>query len=132
MPLVHTTKMADAHIFSLGKTIGQENHVTCVKLRPRVNFVLRLELLPRHVFSKNTSSSNTLPLFTQILCNGYTLSLQCDVLFIHQQEWKATTWMGLADILFFNIHRLWDFFQSQGNRLFTITKRNTFKHVILL
>ena len=45
------------------ETIGEENHVTCVKLRPHVNFLLRLEPLPRHVFSINTSSSNTLSLF---------------------------------------------------------------------
>ena len=67
------------------ETIGQENHGTCVKLRPRVNFVQRLEPLPRHVFSINKSSSNILSLFTQILRSGYTLSLQCDVLLIHQQ-----------------------------------------------
>ena len=35
MPLV-PTKMADAHILSR-ETIGQEDHVTCLKLRPCVN-----------------------------------------------------------------------------------------------
>ena len=103
------------------------------KTTPRVNFVLRLEPLPRHVFSINTSSSNTLPLFTQILRSGYTLSLRCDILLIHQQVWKAKRkkkWISLADIHFFNIHWLWDFFQSQRKRLFRITKRKTFKYVI--
>ena len=43
---------------------------------------------------------------------------------VNQQEWKATTWMGLADIQ--NIHWLWDFFQSQRNQLFPTIKRKTF------
>ena len=62
--------------------------MTCVKLRPRINFDLRLEPLPRHVFSIKTSSSNTLPLFTQILRSGYTLSLQCDTLLLSPTELK--------------------------------------------
>ena len=74
MPLVPTIKMADAHIFSLGKPLAWRP-LTCVKLPPRVNFVLRLEPLPRHVFSINTSSSNTLPLFSQFpLQRWHTLS----------------------------------------------------------
>ena len=48
------------------KTIGQENHVTCLKLRLRWNFVPRfLESIPWQVFSINTSSSNSLSLFSQ-------------------------------------------------------------------
>ena len=57
------------------ETIGQENHVTCLKLRPRLNFVPRfLEPIPRHVFSINTSSSNTLSLFPNFHCSADTLS----------------------------------------------------------
>ena len=52
------------------ETIGQENHVTSVKLRPRVNFVPCLEPFPRHVFSINTSSSNTLSLFHKFHCSA--------------------------------------------------------------
>ena len=43
---------------------------------------------------------------------------------------KKKKWISLADIHFFNIHWLWDFFQSQRNRLFRITRRKTFKYVI--
>ena len=51
------------------ETIGQENHVTCV------NFVLRfLEPIPRHVFSINMLSSNTLSLFPNFHCSTDTLS----------------------------------------------------------
>ena len=59
------------------ETIGQVNHVICTKLRPRV----------RHVFSINTSSSNTLSLFHKFHCSADTHSLQCGIL--HQQEGKA-------------------------------------------
>ena len=67
------------------ETIGQENHVTCLKLRPRVNFVLRLEPPPRLVFSINTSSSNTLSLFYPI-----SSQRQHTPSSVNQQEWKAT------------------------------------------
>ena len=114
----HNKDGGRSHIQSR-ETIGQENHVTCLKLRPRVNFVLRLEPLPRHVFSINTSSSNTLSLFTQFLRSGNTLP----PVWLNRRQ-IATTWMGLADIQ--NIHWLWDFFQSQRNRLFPTIKRKTF------
>ena len=57
------------------ETIGQENHVTCLKLHPRLNFVPRfLEPIPRHLFSINTSSSNTLSSFPNFYCSANTLS----------------------------------------------------------
>ena len=57
------------------ETICQENHVTCLKLRPRLNFFQRfLETIPRHVFSINTSFSNTLSLFPNFHCSADTLS----------------------------------------------------------
>ena len=57
------------------ETIGQENHVTCLKLRLRLNFVPRfLKPIPRHVFSINTSSLNTLSLFPDFYCSANTLS----------------------------------------------------------
>ena len=96
------------------------------KFRPAFGATSKTRIFYKYVVFKHSSS------FTQILRSGYTFSLQCDILLIHQQEWKATTWMGLADIHFFNIHWLWDFFQSQRNRPFPITKRKTFKYVILL
>ena len=60
------------------ETIGQENYVTCVKLRPRKFRPAFLELIPRHVFSINTSSSNTLSLFYPISIAVATRSVQCD------------------------------------------------------
>ena len=59
------------------ETIGQENLVTCLELRPRVNLVLRLEPLTRRVFSINTSSSNTLSLLHDFFAAA-THSLQCE------------------------------------------------------
>ena len=62
MPFVPTTKMEDAHIFSLGETIGQENHVICVKLRPRVNFrpasgaTSKTSIFYKYVVFKHSSS----------------------------------------------------------------------------
>ena len=56
------------------ETIGQENHVTCVKLRPRKFRPAFLEPIPRHVFSINTSFSNTLSLFPHFHCSADTLS----------------------------------------------------------
>ena len=70
-------------------------------------------------FSINTSSSNTLSLFYPI-----SSQWQHTPSSVNQQEWKATTCMGLADIQ--NIYWLWDFFQSQRNRLFPTIKRKTF------
>ena len=87
------------------ETIGRENHVTCVKLSPRVNFVLRSEPPPRRLFSINTLSSNTLPLFYPI-----SSQRQHTPSSVNQEEWKATTWKGLADIKI--IHWQWDCFQS--------------------
>ena len=71
----------------------------------------------RRVFSINTSSSNTLVLFYQI-----SSQQQHTPPSVNQQEWKATTWMGLADIQ--NIHWLWDAFQSQWNCPFLIIKKD--------
>ena len=57
------------------ETIGQENHVTCVKLRPRkFRPAFFLEPIPRHVFSINTSFSNTLSIFPNFHCSADTLS----------------------------------------------------------
>ena len=71
----------------------------------------------RRVFSINTSSSNTLVLFYQILPN-FTKHTPFSV---NQQERKATTWMGLADI---HIQWRWDAFQSLRNCLFLIIKKD--------
>ena len=95
------------------------------KFRPAFGATSKTCIFYKYVVFKHS-------LFTQIPCSGYTLSLQCDILLIHQQEWKAKKWISLADSHFFNIHWLWDFFQSQRNRLFRITKRKTFKYVIQL
>ena len=76
MPLVPETKMADAHKQSVsGNHWPGEPRDQCLKLRPPLNFAPRfLELSPRHVFSINTSSSKTLPLFHNFTCRANTLS----------------------------------------------------------
>ena len=76
MPLVPTTKLADARKYSgSGNHWPGEHRDQCLKLRPHLNFVLRfLEPIPRHVFSINTSSSNTLPLFPNFYCSANTFS----------------------------------------------------------
>ena len=76
MPLVPETKMADTHKQSVsGNHWPGEPRDQCLKLRPHLNFVLRfLEPTPRHVFSINTSSSNTLALFHIFTCRATTLS----------------------------------------------------------
>ena len=97
------------------------------KFHPTFGATSKTRIFYKYVVFKHSSS-----FFTQILRSGYMLSLQCDILLIHQQKWKAKKWISLADIHFFNIHWLWDFFQSQRNQLFQITKRKTFKYVIQL
>ena len=94
------------------ETISQETHVTCLNY-VRVNFVLRfLEPIPRHVFSINTSSSNTLSLFPNFHCSADTLSpewrsySQTEV----KGKKKKKKWISLADIHFFKTLWLWDFF----------------------
>ena len=76
MPLVPTTKTANASKYSVsGNYWAGEPHDQCLKLRPYLNFVTRfLEPIPRHVFSINTLSSNTLPLFPNFYCSANTLS----------------------------------------------------------
>ena len=79
MPLVPETKMADAHKQSVsGNHWPVEPRDHCLKLCPLLNFVPRfMEPTLRHVFSINTSSSNTLPLFHIFTCRA-THSFQCD------------------------------------------------------
>ena len=76
MQLVPETKMADARKYSVsGNHWPGELRDQCLKLRPHLNFVPRfLEPIPRHVFSINTSSSNTLSLFHIFTCRANTLS----------------------------------------------------------
>ena len=70
MPLVPTTKMADAHKYSVSG-----NHWPGKPRDLLKNYVPRfLESIPRHVFSINTSSSNTLSLFPNFYCSANTLS----------------------------------------------------------
>ena len=76
------------------ETIGQEDHVTCLKLGPRVNSSPAfLSHLQDAYFSINTSSSNTLVLFDQI-----SSQQQHTPFSVNRQERKATPCMGLADI----------------------------------
>ena len=72
MPLVPTTKMADARKYSVsGNHWPGEPRDQCLKSRPHLNFVPRfLEPIPRHVFSINTSSSNILPRFPNFYCSA--------------------------------------------------------------
>ena len=76
IPLVLKIKMADAHKQSVsGNHCPGEPRDQYLKLRPHLNFVpCFLEPTPRHVFSINTSSSNTLPLFHIFTCRANTLS----------------------------------------------------------
>ena len=100
------------------ETIGQENHVTCLKLRHRLNFVPRfLEPIPKHVFSINTSSSNTLSLFPNFYCSAPVwLSYSPTNVKIHK--------MDQPNLLFLKILCLWDFFQPRKHQLFQTTARN--------
>ena len=76
MPLVPTIKMADTSKYSVsGNRWPGEPCVHCLKLRLHLNFVPRfLEPIPRHVFSMNTSSSNTLSFFHIFTCRANTLT----------------------------------------------------------
>ena len=102
------------------ETIGQENHVTCLKLYPCVNFS------PAFGATNKTRIFYKYIVFKHPFSFFYSLSLQRQHTpsSVNQQEWKATTWIGLAD--FQNIHWLWDAFQCQRNCLFLIIKTRTF------
>ena len=132
MPLVPETKMADARKLSVsGNHWPGEPRDQCLNLRPHLNFVLRfLEPIPRHVFSINTSSSNTLPLFPIFTCRANTLSpvwLPERILslsHIFQQPSNATKCICHADIPFLSIPCRWDFFQPRKQQLRRTTERN--------
>ena len=108
MPLVPETKMTDAHKYLVsGNHWPGESRNQCLKLRPHLNFDPRfLGPIPRHVFSINTSSSNTLSLFHIFTCRANTLSpvgLPERILslsHIHQQLSNATKWISHANIPF--------------------------------
>ena len=85
------------------------------KFRPAFGIISKTRIFYKYVVFKHSLS------FTQFLRSGNTLPS----VWLNRRQ-IATAWMGLADINFFNIHWLWDFFQSQRNRLFRITKRKTF------
>ena len=131
MPLVLTTKMA-AHTYSVsGNHWPREPRdlrktTSAHKFCPAFGATSKTCIFYKYIVFKHSSS------FTQILHSEYTVSLQCDILLIHQQEWKAKKWINLADIHFFNIHWLRDFFQSQRNQLLRTTKRKRFKYVTQL
>ena len=75
MPLVPTTKMADARKYSVSVNHWPGETRDLLKTTSRLNFVPRfLEPIPRHVFFINTSSSNTLSLFPNFCCSANTLS----------------------------------------------------------
>ena len=75
----------------------------------------------KHSFSFYTNSSQRIHALSTVWHSSYSST-----------GMKSKKWISLADINFFNIHWLWDFFQSQRNRLFRTTKRKTFKYVIQL
>ena len=132
MPLVSETKMADVHKQSVsGNHWPGEPRDQCLKLRPHLNFVPRfLEPIPRHVFSINTSSTNTLPLFHVFTCRANTLSpvwLPERILslsHIHQQLSNATKCISYANTLFHVILCQWDLFQPRKQQLRRTTERN--------
>ena len=126
IPFVPTTKMADAHKYSVLGNHCQENHVICLKLRPRLNFVPRfLESIPRHVFSINTSSSNTPSLFPNFYCSANTF-LSAVWLSHSPTDVKGHKWISVANIHFFKILWLWNFFQPRKHRH---RKKWTFKNM---
>ena len=65
-----------AQIFSLGKPLARRTTWSVFKTTSSFEFRLAffLEPTPRHVFSINTSSSNTLSLFQIFTCRANTLS----------------------------------------------------------
>ena len=104
--------------------IGQENHVTCLKLRPHLNFVLRFfgadsktRIFYKYVVFKHSF------LFFPLSIAALTHSLQCDSL-IHQQTTNATKWINYANLFFPKILCLWDFFQPRKHQMFQTTGRN--------
>ena len=102
MPLVTPTNMAEAHKYSVSGNHWQGEPRDLLKTTSTFKFrPAFLEPIPRHVFSINTSSSNTLPLSPNFYCSAKH-SLQCDSL-IHQQTSKATKWISHANIHFFKI-----------------------------
>ena len=75
MPLVPTTKMADASKYSLSGNYWPGEPRDLLKTTSTFEFRLAfLEPIPRHVFSINTSFSNTLSLLTNFYCSANTLS----------------------------------------------------------
>ena len=65
MPLVSHDKDGGCTHIQFRETVGQENHVTCVKLRPHVNFVLRLEPLPKtRIFYKYVVFKHSFSFYT--------------------------------------------------------------------
>ena len=105
-----------------GETRDLRKTTSVPKFCPAFGATSKTCIFYKYVVFKHSSS-----LFTQFLRSDNTLPL----VWLNRRQ-IATTWMGLADIHFFNIHWIWDFFQSQRNRLFPITKRRTFKYVIFL
>ena len=99
MPLVPTTKMADARKYSVSRNHWPGEPRDMLKTTSPFEFrPAFLEPIPRHVFSINTSSLNTLSLLFPNSIAAPTRSLQCDSL-IHQQTSKATKWINHATFL---------------------------------
>ena len=82
------------------------------KFRPAFGATSKMRIFYKYIIFKHSS-----PLFTRFLRSGNTLP----PVWLNRRQIE-TTWMGLTDIHFFNIRWLWDFFQSQRNRLFPTTK----------
>ena len=130
MPLVPTTKMADAHKYSVsGNHWPGEPRDQCLKLRPHLNFVPRFfgadsktRIFYKYFVFKHSVS------FFPISIAALTHSLQWDS-FIHQLTLKATKWINHANILFLNIPCLWDFFlASKTATVSNHRKKRTFRN----
>ena len=113
------------------ETIGQENHVTCVKpafkFRPAFfGSDSKIRIFYKYVVFKHSFSFSQFPLQRWHALSRVTL------LFTNRSK-KPKKWISHADIHFFKTLWLWDFFQSRRNRLFRTTRRNRhFKYVINL
>ena len=118
-------------IFSLRKPLARRSTWSVFKTMSSSEFrPAFLEPTPRHIFSINTLSSNTLSLFHIFTCRANTLSpvwLPERILslsHIDQQPPNAIKCIGYANIPFLSIPCQQGFFQPQKQQLRRTTERN--------
>ena len=98
------------------------------KFRPAFGAISKTRIFYKYVVFKHSFSFSQFPLQRR-----HALSSVWHSSYSPTELKGKKKWISLADIHFFNIHWLWDFFQSPRNRLFRTTKRNRhFKYAIQL